>query len=300
MDDVTSPGDRPDEPAPPEEPEVVPPAEPLPPPVSFKYANQEEAEKAALEAAGRFTQISQEAADLRRQLEEASSEPQPLTSPPVPANPVMEIPTVDEVKSMFMQGYKKTRVLDPNLENFEEEQTGVLSQSQAETIIDLFAPVYEALNRPAQQQLFPESQVNEIINARMEEERQIRVDAELYTMATNEGLDVSPRTPENPRGGAHLPEFEAARAVDQHKRGQEREAMISVIGEVKKRYGITGQPQDPATPPIAQPTLPPAPMERAGQGRPAGAETNVMDERPMHISELLELSQGSRTIRGNN
>jgi hypothetical protein len=287
-----------DELSPPPEDQLVepPPEEPAPPAVNFKYANQEEAEKAAREAAQRMHQVSEEAAFLRRQLEEAQVPPEPPT-PAEPPPPEVTPPTVEEVMQMLQNGYKQARILDPNLDNFEDQQTEIVTRAQAEAMLKLMQSQASPAPQPTQPQVTPE-EISRMVEAELQKERTRRLQSELFEMAASEGLDISAPTDENPLGGIHHGVFLAAINADNHLPGQEREAMRSVIDVTKRHFGITEDAATPPAPPASTPPLPPAPMERAGQGRPAGSNMDEMDRRPMHLSELLEMSQGSRTIRG--
>lgn len=277
----------PGEPAPAEPPPAEPPAP------SFKYANQEEAEKAAQEAARRMHEVSEETAYLRRQVEELQlqrSAPEPApAAPPVDTAPPLDIAEI--VKTGFQQAAQ----LDPNLENFESQQHEIVASRIGEAI-QQYVDVRTASVQQAQPAATAE-EVRAMVAAEVRAARQSQSQSQLIEMAAAEGLDVSPPTAENPLGGIHYHDLSAAVQADKHVEGEEMEAIRSVIDVVKQRHGLN-QPAPPAAPPA--PSVNPqvqdnAPLERTGMGRPS-TSADPMDAGPMHLSELLERAQSGRTM----
>ena len=303
---------------PPEEP-----ASPTPAPEDEwhpKYANQREAERAQTEAQRRMTEAAQEAADLRRQLaereereRELSEQLQLLQRPATPQTPAEDEQPFDVAAYIQQNGYNVASQLDPNLDDYNERSQAIVAKAQADAI----RLYWEDQNKRAQHHT-PALQPDDIRNIireelttqqqQQQEQQQVKsVYQQLLSAASAAGLDVREPDPNTGVAGLHYHDLVAIARANRRPRGEEQEAIRETVETVQKRFNVSKPAAPPAPPapaatngvthPAVRPQVPPSPMERS-TGHVPQPQPDVLDERQLHMDEILELAQGNRVIGG--
>ena len=282
---------------------------------SLRFRNQEEAERAHAEAERRMHEATEERALTQRRLDLLEAELLAVrrtqeTRPAEPEPALVPAPEPLDVKDLRRKAYRRIEALDPDADDFEERRLDILAETDAQ--IDTHrAAVHEARMR----QIAQEENRQSLERFRTETSQQTdaeRKSTKLLDRAAAAGLDVATPTSDNPLGGLHLQELQAA--VDQGlypATADEDTAIQAVIDVVAKRHRITPGPPRKApdkangkaleiSPETQESTrrvqAQQAPMERAGPGRPTPAPRDE-DTRPMTMDEILERTMQPRSVQ---
>lgn len=273
----------------------VPDAAPAPAPEipAYKYASQDEAERAAREAAQRMHEATEETAWLRRQFEELSRQSRsPETQPPAPvAPPAPEVPPFD-AEAHFLQTYRQASQLDPNAEDYDEQQRDLVARRTAEAfqVYDQRFQEYERRLQTQHDEIYQELQARQ--TQQTQETEHDRVLGKLLAHAQTQGLDVDIPTADT-LGGQHYQDVVLAARMGRYPpQAGEDDAIAAVVDYVRQVRHITpAAPVSPATPTVpaapVPPAAPPAPMERSGTGRPPAAADDELSGHPATLDEAL-------------
>jgi hypothetical protein len=248
-------------------------------------------------------QSTQEAATLRRYVESLEGRLRDLEAPTgqtrteqPPAQP-QPTPQPINVRERLKRAYQEASALDPEADNYYQQQQDILVNAQAEILENLLAQprlTEEHITQRIQQGITQAQQDwQRQTQQQTATERQTR---KLLDAATAAGLDVRP-PPEDGRGfaGLHYQDLMFAVAHDMYPaQATEDEAIAHVVTLVRERWGVTA----PGTTPPSNGTTPPAvqqsarqaqtqqaPLERAGMGRPAASPQQAQ---PMSMSQAIE------------
>lgn len=279
---------------PPEEPpDETEPAATTPP--ARRFASQEEAERAHREAEQRMHQSTQEAAALRRHVEQVELRLRELeTSRPQEQPPSAAPPTQINIRERLKAAYTEASNLDPDADNYYQRQQDILVNAQAEILENLLSST-----RLTEEQISQRIQQGvQQAQADWQRQTQQQTDAQRQTQklldaATAAGLDVRP-PPDDGRGfaGLHYNDLMFAVANDMYPAdATEDQAIAHVVTLIRERWGVstpgaTNHAANGATPPQTPSTTPThAPLERSGMGRPA---VSPQQAQPMSMSEAID------------
>jgi len=270
--DVKPPPDEKVEPPSKEEPEA--PAIAQPEGKKYKYANQEEAERAQEEAARKMHEATQEAADLKKKLEEMEKTPQQPKEEPPPQKPS------EEIEAEVAKTWEEIDNLDPYDDEYYSKRAKLFTR---------------LLNLPASQSATPGTDTEAVRQAAREEFARIQAEEQKkQEEKAQEQASRSTAVAWAKEAGLNMDDeavdrlfWDALNRAPYHEGVTLKEQVDFMVSEVKRLNADRAREKGAATPDQQV-------LER-GSSTPV-QETPTEDEKPRKLSEIKDKWRQQRQI----